>query len=268
MGRVARDKRPQGFTQCVEALSAYISNCKQAVKDGWRRAVALVLTVVLTAQMLLSSGFCQAVSYAYAEEQAQENQIALMSGDSNTTTDDPSVSDDSTPAEDSKEDGTTPTEGSEDDGDDDETTVPQEPATVDAWDWTGKTDNLTLASPDGVSLDLEALADQVAEAQKAAEEAEAAESDESDEGADATDAADGTEQSDDESAGDDESSADDESATEGDQSDDPSSDDETDADDADSTDDCPARAMSFTRARRPRAPRFGSVPPRPTALSS
>lgn len=66
MGRVAHDKRPRGFAQCVEALSAYISKCNQAVKDGWRCAAALVLTVVLTAQMLLSSGFCQAVSYAYA----------------------------------------------------------------------------------------------------------------------------------------------------------------------------------------------------------
>ena len=51
---------------------------------------------------------------------------------------------------------------------------------VDTWDWTGKTDNLTLSSPDGLVLDVESLKTIVAEAQAAAEaekNADAAEGD-------------------------------------------------------------------------------------------
>ena len=41
-----------------------------------------------------------------------------------------------------------------------------EPVVVDAWDWTGKTDNLTLGSPDGLTLDVESLEAIVAKAQE------------------------------------------------------------------------------------------------------
>ena len=67
------------------------------------------------------------------------------------------------------------TEQSADQADDAES---KDPEAVDAWDWTGRTKNLTLSSPDGLSLDTDALKQQVEElAAKAAEDQAASESD-------------------------------------------------------------------------------------------
>lgn len=282
MGRDGRGRRPQGSAYLAELLSAYICKLNQKVKGGWRKAVAVTLTVVLTLQMLLSGGLTQAVAYAYAEQQAYDaasQPVTLSEGSADTQgasgnesagTDTQGTSGNTATAGESqqgaadtgtdaaKENGSSATgagsgtqgtatasDGADADGtgasgsssasgegennaagsaqgtdnaadgastgadtaadnasqgnggnadgrdpagdeaDNNEADGDkQEPVAVEAWDWTGRTDNLKLSSPDGLSLDVDALKQQVADAAAAAAE-EAAQEGAADEQADA-----------------------------------------------------------------------------------
>lgn len=84
MSRGGRGKRPQGFARVAESLLAYVEKLSNAIHGGWRRAVAVALTVILSLQMVLSGGLSQAVAYAYAEQQAYEaasQPVAIQSDD-------------------------------------------------------------------------------------------------------------------------------------------------------------------------------------------
>ena len=84
MSRGGRGKRPQGFARVAESLLAYVEKLSNAIHGGWRRAVAVALTVILSLQMVLSGGLSQAVAYAYAEQQAYEaasQPVTAQSGD-------------------------------------------------------------------------------------------------------------------------------------------------------------------------------------------
>lgn len=295
MGRDGRGRRPQGSAYLAELLSAYICKLNQKVKGGWRKAVAVTLTVVLTLQMLLSGGLTQAVAYAYAEQQAYDaasQPVTLSEGSADTQgasgnesagTDTQGTSGNTATAGESqqgaadtgtdaaKENGSSATgagsdtqgaatasdgadangtaaggsssasgegennaagsaqgtdnaasgasigadtaadnasqgndgnaDGSDPAGDEADNNEAdedkQEPVAVEAWDWTGRTDNLKLSSPDGLSLDMDALKQQVADAAAAAAE-EVAQEGAADEQADAgtADAADANDSSD------------------------------------------------------------------------
>lgn len=98
-----------------------------------RRGVSLALAAVLTFEALFNSGVTVALADALNGDTLQEEGV--------TQTAQPNVADDVTTGD-----------------------TAADPVAVDAWDWTGRADNVALAS-DGITLDADALAAAVAAAQ-------------------------------------------------------------------------------------------------------
>lgn len=98
-----------------------------------RRGVSLALAAVLTFEALFNSGVTVALADALNGDTLQEEGV--------TQTAQPNVTDDVTTGD-----------------------TAADPVAVDAWDWTGRADNVALAS-DGITLDADALAAAVAAAQ-------------------------------------------------------------------------------------------------------
>lgn len=168
MGREHRAQKPQ-----ERSIRALLAESKQSAKDyiagHWRNAVTVMLTTVLCSQALFGNGV--SIAFAQTMQEAEEQSTVMPLVESSATDSDLVVSDDS--SQQGESDGSDSATSDQDDSQ-----VAAQPVEDGLpYDWTGQVDSFLLLSEDGLTIDMEALAEAIAASEDAVVDEEAAEED-------------------------------------------------------------------------------------------
>lgn len=153
MGREHRAQKPQ-----ERSFRALLAESKQSAKEyiagHWRNAVTVTLTTVLCSQALFGNGV--SIAFAQTMQEAEEQSTVMPLVENSATDADLVVSDGSSQQQES--DGSDSATSDQDDSQ-----VAAQPVEEGLpYDWTGQVDSLLLLSEDGLTIDMEALAEAIA----------------------------------------------------------------------------------------------------------
>lgn len=153
MGREHRAQKPQ-----ERSFRALLAESKQSAKEyiagHWRNAVTVTLTTVLCSQALFGNGV--SIAFAQTMQEAEEQSTVMPLVENSATDADLVVSDGSSQRRES--DGSDSATSDQDDSQ-----VAAQPVEEGLpYDWTGQVDSLLLLSEDGLTIDMEALAEAIA----------------------------------------------------------------------------------------------------------
>ena len=148
-----RAQKPQ-----ERSFRALLAESKQLAKEyiagHWRNAVTVTLTTVLCSQALFGNGV--SIAFAQTMQEAEEQSTVMPLVENSATDADLVVSDGSSQQQES--DGSDSATSDQDDSQ-----VAAQPVEEGLpYDWTGQVDSLLLLSEDGLTIDMEALAEAIA----------------------------------------------------------------------------------------------------------